>query len=240
MFKYLIRIGSKSIKWISRRGSSGIKFISKAFGRGVKGKTGTVLRSIWRVVDVGITGWAIYDIFWGDGDDAQSEAAHSFLYDQLLSDEVCSVLSVPVNDTSVVASAFASCGVRLMDDQIDAYTLKGLSYIAVGVYIQEVPFGSLKFRPDEIKEILKNEAVNFLSSNSDLEDDVKTELETAFSEMEFDEMEHEVLRRFDFLASMISDLADTMDDSSSTSTNQGNSQGTLAPAGNFTIAPIIN
>jgi len=209
MWRYLIKAGQGGMRWLARAFKSGAKFIPRVFGSGVKGKTASVLRSIWRVVDIGLTGYLVYDLFFSDDDENRSAiAANDFIYNQLLPDEVCFALELELNDTDAVGTAFAIAGTKLMEDQMDASTLKGLSYLALPSYLDVVRNQATLKSPATIKAIIKEEMANFLASDPNLSDDEIQEVVANIEDMNFEEMEIGALRRFDFLAYIMDELSD--------------------------------
>jgi len=209
MWRYLIRAGQGGMRWLSRAFKSGAKYIPRVFGSGVKGKTSSVLRSLWRVVDIGLTGYLVYDLFFSDDDDNRSAiAANEFIYDQLLPTEICYALEVSLNDADAVGTAFAIAGVKLMEDQMDASTLKAISYLALPSYLDTVPANTTMKSPTTIKAIIKEELANFLSDDKNLTTDEIQEITDNVQDMNFEEMEIGALRRFDFLAYIMDELAD--------------------------------
>jgi len=240
MWKYLLKQGGRLLKWSWKGLKGGGRFILRPFSGLVSGRTGGVLRSLWRVVDVGLTGWFIYDIFWGDEEGAV-DAAHTMIYDALVPESVAMALSVPLNDTAVVCNAFAAQGVKYINDEASQRTIRGLGYLGAAAYLNEYPYGTMKFGPDQIKEILSNETTGFFKTfNENITQEELDQIQTAFDDIDWDGMEMDVIRRFDFICYIISDLADYAElvETSNNSNNQSGSN--LAPAGNFGTLPIQN
>lgn len=237
MWKYLLRQGGRLVKWSWKGLKSGGAFILRPFSGLVSGRTGGVLRSLWRIVDVGLTGYFIYDIFWGD-DEGAADAAHTMIFESLVPESVAMALSVPINDTSVVCNAFALQGVKYINDEASQRTIRGLGYLGAAAYLNEYPYGTLKYGPEQIKEILKGETTGFFKEfNSDISQEDLDQLESAIDDIDWDGMEMDVIRRFDFICYIISDLADYAELSESqTNINQVGSN--LAPGGNFATNPI--
>lgn len=209
MWRYLIRVGQGSMRWLSRAFKSGAKYIPRVFGSGVKGKTASVLRTIWRVVDIGLTGYFVYDLFFSDDNaEGSAVAANDFIYNQLLPIEICYALEANLNDSDAVGLAFAIAGTKLMDDQMDASSLKAVSYLALPSYLDSVRPGSTMKNPDMIKSILKEETGNFLSQDPSLGEDERAEIVEAINDMNFEDMEIGALRRFDFLTYIMEELSD--------------------------------
>lgn len=209
MWRYLMRVGSGSMRWLSRAFKSGAKFIPRVFGSGTKGRTASVLRSIWRVVDVGLTGYFVYDLFFSDDNgDGSAVAANDFIYNQLLPDEVCYALEAALNDSDAVGLAFAIAGTKLMDDAMDASTLKAVSYLALPSYLDSVRPGSTMKSPDVIKNILKQETAAFLSNDKNLTKSELEEITEAINDMDFETLDIGALRRFDFLTYIMEELQD--------------------------------
>jgi hypothetical protein len=230
MWKYLIKAGGRASRFLFRGLKGGGRLIGAAFGKGVSGRTGSVLRTLWRTVDVGLTSYLIYDTFWGE--DGSSSAAYDMIFDGLISPPVAKQLALQPQDANVMANAFALAGMRMTETEIGKATIVGMGLMACGQYIRQSPYGTI-YSPSEIEEVLTGETLAFLNSDGSMSEDELSEVRTAMEELNFDEMDLGQLRQFDFICFVCSELQQSAD-SVEGDVNGGN----VSPEGTF-VPPVL-
>lgn len=191
--------------WKSVKGGS---FLGRTFGVAKASKWAPIGRVIWRTIDVSLTAYAVYDIFWGDTDSGKAAAAQNYIHERIVTPEIALLLEKNVNDTKAIAHALRVSGVKLLDESIDGRTITGMAYMGLASYIEEVPSGT-RLDAKTIKDVLSSEMINFVKVDTTLTEAESKELTDSMSSLDFEDLEMLGLRKLDFLCYMLEGLMET-------------------------------
>lgn len=217
----IFRIGNfagRAWSWMWGKKAKAASLVGDAVGLSAKASKSsalrTVARSVWRVADYGITGYAIYDLTRGGSSDSTPEEKvvfHNRLMNAILPNEVLLALSLEVKDASAVAGAFRRAGSQLISDDMDDDSLAGFAYLAFAEYIRKVPTGSMRSGED-ITTILASEYIQMIESSGIMGEEEGGSIEDVkefFENMDLSSAPIEIIRRYDFLCFVLEQVLDS-------------------------------
>lgn len=241
VFKY---VGSAAGKLFSSA-----KKIYKGVGASRKGVSiwRTVGRRLWKVADIGLTAYALWDLFVSDGDDDLiSRSEHlDMVLDAVLTPAVKTVLESDINDPYAVSQGLVNQGLALLSEDLNAPMVQGLSYICLSQYILECKSGH-KLTPANIKTVIAGEFTAFLTSglpvaqNGESEDDLNAaDIQEAMLAMDFESMDIDSLRKYDYLAYFLQEMSDATSYTATTAAGAASSKAN-SPGSNSDFTVPLN
>lgn len=198
MFKLIRYVAGPVTRWFSVAAPA-----AKAAGKSSKLKK--AFRYVWGALDIGLTGYAIYELTTDSANDEKvaREAAYDFVVASVLPLEVKLVVSRELNDTRGVAIALTNAALQMSGDQIDGRSIKQLSFMAAADYIERCPSGTLR-SASVLQEIMGEEIAGFIAG--DLEGEDVDALKDALQSVKFSELPDMSLRAIDFMVYFMDSL----------------------------------
>lgn len=158
---------------------------------------GKIAKSAWRVFDVGLTGWFIYDAFFSRDKIKDPDIIWGLFQDSVLTPDVKMVLAISPNDADALCFGLTMAALRVSGDDKTGGSMTTIVYLSLANYISDNPSG-LMYSTQELKSFLSEEHMSlFLKAGHTA--DQTAELADALEDLNLDEMELEQLRALDFL-----------------------------------------
>jgi len=207
MKKQLVR----AVSWLSNKLAKAWSDTVKGAGSGAKATSKVkVFSTIWKAVDVALTGWVIYDMFQDDSGDSIKGSSQTWLHVILNRASTYAVLNV-FEDNRAVADAFASQAGRMLSESGELKNLYGLTFAATSEYITQYPDpNSIALTYDAISKELAalTSELEDKSKSEDVKDAISAAEELKIMLKEAGESSPASLRLCDFAAFAIRFISD--------------------------------
>jgi predicted Rdx family selenoprotein len=112
--------------WLATRG---IKTFASKAGRS------TLTKSVWKMINVGTTGYLIYDAFAGGDTPGGLMDSNDAFFDLVIPESISLAINNPISDEQAISDGFVTAGLRLSKNLSDAHQIRSIAYMSAADYI---------------------------------------------------------------------------------------------------------